>query len=101
MAFAGINYLAIAVAAVAAWLTGALWYTVLGGPWMRAVGITPEQMAARKGRPGAFLPFVYALIAAAVMAFVLAGLIGHLGPGQVTFRNGIISGAFSWFGFVL
>jgi hypothetical protein len=35
-----------------------------------------------------------------VMAWVLAGMIGHLGPGQVTLRNGIISGLFAWLGFV-
>jgi ribosomal protein L3 len=34
------------------------------------------------------------------MAWVLAGMIGHLGPGQVTLRNGIISGLFAWLGFV-
>ena len=36
-----------------------------------------------------------------VMAFVVAGSIGHLGPGQVTVRNGIISGAILWAGLVL
>jgi hypothetical protein len=34
------------------------------------------------------------------MAWILAGVIGHLGPGQVTIRNGIISAAFAWVGFV-
>ena len=36
-----------------------------------------------------------------VMAYVLAGFIGHLGQGQVTISNGIISGAFVWAGFVV
>jgi len=31
----------------------------------------------------------------------MAGVLGHLGAGQVTFRNGVISGAFLWFGFIL
>ena len=35
------------------------------------------------------------------MAWVLAGLIGHLGAGQVTVRTGIISGVFCWLGFVV
>jgi hypothetical protein len=35
------------------------------------------------------------------MAWVLAGVIGHLGPGEVTLRNGIISAAFVWLGFVI
>jgi hypothetical protein len=33
------------------------------------------------------------------MAWVLAGLIGHV--GRVSVRSGVISGAFCWFGFVL
>ena len=33
------------------------------------------------------------------MAWVLAGLIGHLGPP--TLRAGVISGAFCWLGFVI
>jgi uncharacterized protein DUF1761 len=36
-----------------------------------------------------------------IMAFTLAGLLGHLGPDQVTVGSGIVSGTFVWFGFVL
>jgi hypothetical protein len=34
------------------------------------------------------------------MAYILAGVIGHLGPGQVTVRNGLISALFVFVGFV-
>jgi hypothetical protein len=100
MAFAGINYLAVLIAAAACWIAGAAWYMALAKPWMAAIGTTPEQMAERKNRPGAFLPFVLAFLAAVVIAWILAGILGHLGPGQVTMRNGIISGLFCWGGFV-
>lgn len=100
MSFAGLNYLAILTAAVAAWIAGAAWYTALGKPWMAANGMTQEQIAACKGRPSAWLPFVLALVGCLIMAWVLAGAIGHLGPGQVTIRNGVIAGAFCWLGFV-
>ena len=99
MTFAGINYLAILVAAVAGWLAGAVWYMALAKPWMTALGTTREQIEASKSQPGAWLPFLFAFAACGVMAWVLAGLIGHL--GQVTVRNGVISGAFCWFGFVI
>jgi hypothetical protein len=46
-------------------------------------------------------PLVIAAVADLVMAWVLAGLVGHLGPGQVTLKNGVISGAFAWLGFVV
>ena len=62
------NYLAIVIAAVAAWLFGAGWYMALGKPWMAALGTTPDQMAAAKKRPGAWLPFVYAFVAELLMA---------------------------------
>ncbi|MPZ38890.1 MAG: DUF1761 family protein [Rhizobiales bacterium] len=100
MAFAGINYLAILVAAVAGWIVGAVWYMAFAKSWMAAVGVTRERIDAAKQQPGASLPFVFAFAACVIMAWVLAGLIGHLGPGQVTVRNGVISGAFCWVGFV-
>jgi Protein of unknown function (DUF1761) len=103
MAFAGISYLAVFVAAVAGWLVGAAWYNVLARHWLAAQGRSLEafkqEQAALKGNPKTYLPFVLAFVASLVMAWVLAGLIGHL--GQVTIRAGIISGAFAWLGFVV
>ena len=46
------------------------------------------------------MPYLLALIAEIVMAWVLAGLMAHLGPGAVTVWNGIVSAAFVWLGFV-
>jgi hypothetical protein len=99
MSFAGVNYLAIVIAAVAAWLAGAAWYMGLGKLWTAALGMTPDQMHQAKSRPGAHLPFLYAFIAELVMAWVLAGLLGHI--GALTLRGGVISGAFVWLGFVI
>jgi hypothetical protein len=99
MTFAGINYLAVVIAAIVAWLAGAVWYMTLGKTWMAALGTTAEEMAEARSQPGAFLPFIYAFVAELVMAWVLAGVIGHLGP--LTLRGGVISGAFCWLGFVI
>ncbi|MGA7490535.1 MAG: DUF1761 domain-containing protein [Xanthobacteraceae bacterium] len=99
MTFTGTNYLAIVIAAAVAWLAGAGWYIALGRTWMAALGIAAEQMEAAKRRPGAFLPFVYAFVAELVMAWVMAGLLGHI--GALTLRGGVISAAFCWVGFVL
>ena len=101
MAVGGISYLAIIIAAVAAWLAGAAWYMGLSKPWMAAIGTTPEKMEEMKRQPGAFLPFVLAFVADLVMAWILAGILAHLGPGQTTLRNGVISGALCWLGLVL
>ena len=42
MSFAGMNYLAIVVAAVAAWIFGAVYYAGLGKRWMKAARIDPS-----------------------------------------------------------
>jgi hypothetical protein len=95
MSFTGVNYLAILVAAIAAFGFGALYYGVLfSKPWIKASRIDP---AAMKPSP---VPFIVSFIAELVMAWVLAGLMAHLGAGQVTFWNGVISGLFVWLGFI-
>lgn len=99
MAFAGVNYLAIVAAAIAAWLAGAAWYMTFGKIWTAAIGLTPEKMQAAKNQPGAYRPFIYLFVAELVMAWVLAGLLGHIGP--LTLRGGVISAAFCWLGFVM
>ncbi|MCC6887058.1 MAG: DUF1761 domain-containing protein [Hyphomicrobiales bacterium] len=101
MAFAGVNYLAVLIAAAAGWGVGAIWYMTLANPWMAAVGTTKEAIEASRRQPGGWLPHLFALAACAIMALVLAGVIGHLGPGHVTLRNGVVSGLFCWLGFVI
>ena len=100
MTFAGVNYLAIVIAAIVAWVAGAVWYMRLGKIWTAAQGLSPEKLHEQKAKPGAYLPFIYCFLAELVMAWVLAGLVAHLGTGQVTALNGIVSGAFCWLGFV-
>lgn len=99
MDVAGLNYLAIGLAAVAAFIFGGVWYGVLGKQWMAAVGKTEEEIKSA-GTP---LPLLLGItfIAQLIMAWVLAGTISHLGEGQVSLRNGLISAGFIWFGFVL
>jgi hypothetical protein len=96
MAFAGINYLAIVIAAVAAFVFGGIYYHLLAKHWMKAIGFTKKNMP--KG--ASHTPLIITIVAELIMAWVLAGLIGHLGPGQITVKNGIVSAAFVWFGFV-
>ena len=103
MPFAGISYLAILIAAVAGWLAGAAYYGVLARPWVAAHGKTMEafkaEQAAHKGTAHAWLPFALAFAAELVMAWVLAGMVGHL--GAVTIRSAVISGLFVWAGFMV
>jgi Protein of unknown function (DUF1761) len=94
MDFAGTNYLAIVIAAVAAFAFGAVYYGALGTPWMKAARIDPASVKMTAG------PFVTSFVCELIMAWVLAGVIGHLGTGQVTLWNGVVSGFFIWAGFI-
>ena len=100
MDFAGLNYLAILFAAALSFMFGGIWYGVLSKQWMAAAGIDDEMMKAGKQGGKTTQLMITAFVGALVMAWVLAGLIGHLGSGQVTIYNGIVSGAFVWLGFV-
>ena len=99
MAFAGVNYWAVLVAAVAAWVLGAVWYMALSKPWLAALGKTEADMKGPDGKPKSYAPFIIIFVAEVVMAWVLAGLLGHL--GEVTVKNGVVSGAFCWLGFIV
>src|SRR5262249_10385163 len=99
MRFAGVNYLAVVIAAVVAWLAGAGWYMAFGKRWMAALGLTPEKMEEAKRQPGAYRPVVYAFIGNLRMALGLAGRPFPLGP--LSLRAGGISAALCWVGFVI
>ncbi|WP_417414875.1 DUF1761 domain-containing protein [Hoeflea sp.] len=95
MNFAGMNYLAILVAAIVAFVIGAIYYSTLTKSWMKAARLDPA------GPKPAMAPLmITTFILELGLAFVTAGIIGHLGAGQVTLSNGIISGLFIWAGII-
>ena len=103
---ATMNFFIMTGAAVCAWLFGAMYYGTLGKRWVEAQGTTVEafraKQAANAGKLSAKIPFILAFIAQLIMAYVLYGLMKHVAhTGPLTVRNGVISGAFVWFGFIL
>ena len=92
MTFAGINYLAVLIAAAGGFLFGSVWYGLLGKQWMAAVGMTEHP----KPAPA---PFIIAFVCQLVMAWVLAGIVGHF--GEVTLTSTLITAALVWAGFLL
>jgi uncharacterized protein DUF1761 len=90
-----INYLAVVVAAVAGFLLGWGWYSVFGKVWTAGLGRSKEDC----DKPMPIMPLLIAAVSCLVMAYMLAGLMGHL--ANVTIRGGVISGFFVWVGFVL
>ena len=92
-----VNYPAVLVAGVAAFLLGAIWYSpaLFARQWMAAHGHTPERIAAMKqtmARTYA-ISFVCFLVTAWVMAVLVSrvGVMGVLG--------GVKLGGITWLGF--
>ncbi|MGB8576299.1 MAG: DUF1761 domain-containing protein [Pseudolabrys sp.] len=97
-----LHALAIVVAAVAAWIFGAVYYGVLGRKWIEAQGKTIEQCKAEsagKSTAAKAMPFVLSFVAELLMASTLSGIMFHI--GIYTVRAGAFSGFMCWLGFVL
>ena len=95
MDFAGVNYLSVLLAAIAAFVFGAGYYGVLSKAWMKAGRIDAVQ-----AKPGAAL-LGLTFGAELVMAWVLAGVIGRSGLDGSTLENGIFCGFLVWLGFMV
>ena len=80
MTSAGVNYLAILIATIAAFAFGAAYYSVLSKPWIKAARIDTSQ--AKPLWPLLVNSFVCLLI----MAWVLATLIGYFGEVSFSIR---------------
>ncbi|MER8660309.1 DUF1761 domain-containing protein [Mesorhizobium sp. M1148] len=94
MDFSVVNWLAVVVAAVAAWLFGAVWYTALSKPWVRAARI--DLSTSKKS----ILPFIISFIAELIMALVLALVVGAMTGGEPVLVAGLVFGFVLWLGFV-
>jgi hypothetical protein len=90
-----VNYLAILIAALAGLGLGLIWRTVMLKPWLAARGKTKTDIEGR----GLVLPFLTTFVALLVMAWMLAGVMSHM--GQVTVRGGLITSFLVWLGFVI
>ena len=89
------NFLAVIVAAVAAFIVGAVFYGTLSKPWMAAARIKPEDANMSP------VLFATTFVMELLMALVMAVLIGHFGAEQVTMTNGALSGLSIWIGFIM
>ena len=94
MPFAGVSYLAIIVAAFASFIFGAVWYVLLGVRWQAALGKSEAELQAAASP----VPFVATGAGLIIMAWMLAGILGHL--GMVDVWHGIGTAVFLWVGFI-
>ena len=94
-----LNYISVLLAAIAAWVFGAVWYMALARPWMTAQGWRSREDAPRRAGPAAAAPFVLSFVAEIVMAAMLYGIVQHI--GDVTVERALFSAFMIWIGFVL
>ena len=89
-----VNYLAVVIAALAAFGLAMVWHTVLFKAWRASLANT----AGVEGR-SYVVPFLITFLALLLMAWMLAGLMGHL--AQLNIRGGVMTAFFVWVGFVV
>ena len=92
-----INYVAVAAAAIAMWILGAIWYNIFSAPWMMYTGVT-EEMA--KGMSGMDTLLIYGgSIVAFFITFYVQCHVHH--AFQVKNLKDASQAAFwNWLGFV-
>ena len=99
--FAGINFLAVLVAAIASMVLGFLWYSpmLFARHWMRLMGIDPDDKAKlAEMQKGAGKVYGMAFVASVVSAIVLAKIIAI--TTVITILYGMKVGFAMWLGFV-
>src|SRR5882757_3615630 len=90
-----VNYLAVAAAAVASYIIGAIWYgAIFSKVWVRLTGITDMKPAP--------LNMVLVLICSFVMAYVLDHSIAFASSAHKVsgVESGMVCAFFTWLGFV-
>jgi hypothetical protein len=91
-----INSFAVVVAALAYWLLGAAWFTILSQPWLASIGKTMDQLKLEGVNPG--VAYAVAFFCNLVIANMLGWVIVR--TGEQTALRGMMIGAMLWAGFV-
>jgi hypothetical protein len=91
-----INTWAVVIAAVAHWLLGAAWFTILSKPWLASIGKTMDQLQREGVNPG--VAYGVAFVSNLIIAYVLGWVVIH--TGEQTAMRGATMGALLWVGLV-
>jgi hypothetical protein len=95
---ANVNYLAVLVATVLAYLGGWAWYGALfNKAWLSANKLTPERLAEMKAERSPAVAMIAGFVIQLIIALGLALLKGW--TGYQTWQHGLAIGLFVWFFF--
>jgi surface polysaccharide O-acyltransferase-like enzyme len=95
---AGVNYLAVLVAAILNMVIGAAWYSpgLFGKSWMEMVGLKPED--AQKRMAGMQRAYALMFVASLLIAYALARVLWYARVEAA--GGGLMIGLLAWIGFV-
>jgi hypothetical protein len=97
-----VNFLAVLLAGIAATALGFLWYSpfLLGKPWMRERGLTPESIKASAAGVQKFyaLSFVASLVTAFVLSHVMTLSQSYYNYSEL--QTGLTTAFWMWIGFM-
>ena len=93
-----INYLAVAVSAIAYWILGGVWYALFEKPFVALIRWTPDDLA-RMQAEGAGRQLAVAFVGSFVLAYVLAHLVRLAGAEDAL--HGAMTGFLAFAGFVV
>jgi len=97
LSFPHVNYLAILTSAVAIFILGGLWYSVIfKKPWVRLMGIPEEKMKEASGGAMPILLFM-SFLCGLLISYILAIIVNHFAPP--TLARGVFVGTLVWVGF--
>ena len=98
-----VDYMAVIVAAVVSMAVGFLWYSplILGKPWMKLKGYTPDSLKKAQQEMGRLygLSFVVALITAFVLSHVITISQDFYGLSKI--QTGLTTAFWMWVGFIM
>lgn len=92
-----LNWVAILVAAIAAFIFEALWFSVFMNEWLAGIGRTREWVMSASGVTPA-VQYATAIICSIIAAAVLSICIQA--SGEQTVRRGVLCAVVLWFGFI-
>ncbi len=91
-----LNWVAILVAAIAAFIFEALWFSVFMNEWLAGIGRTREWLVGTGLNPA--VQYATAILCSIIAAAVLSICIQA--SGEQTARRGVLCAAVIWFGFI-
>ena len=90
------KHVAVWIASIVFFVLGAIWYSLMAGPWMAAIGKTMEQITREQGSSP--LPYAVGFVAILVMCYTLAWLMRRV--EATTLAAGLRLGAIVAVGFI-